>query len=52
VGASAKGAVTIRVLAVKRGRIQRLEIEELEVGRLHVRELLVEQGQTLSQESE
>jgi hypothetical protein len=25
---------------VKRGRIQRLEIEELEVGRLHVRELV------------
>jgi hypothetical protein len=28
---------------VKRGRIQRLDIEELEVGRLHVRELVVEQ---------
>ena len=32
-------------LAVKRGRIGRLEIEELEVGRLHVRELVVEQEQ-------
>jgi hypothetical protein len=32
--------VAIRALAVKRGRIQRLEIEELEVGRLHVRELV------------
>jgi hypothetical protein len=31
---------------VKRGRIQRLNIEELEVGRLHVRELVVEQEQT------
>jgi len=30
---------------VKRGRIQRLDIEELEVGRLHVRELVVEQEQ-------
>jgi hypothetical protein len=28
---------------VKRGRIGRLNIEELEVGRLHVRELVVEQ---------
>jgi hypothetical protein len=28
---------------VKRGKIQRLDIEELEVGRLHVRELVVEQ---------
>jgi len=44
--------VAIRALAVKRGRIQCLEIEELEVGRLHVRELVVEQGQSLSQESE
>ena len=32
-------------LAVKRGRIQRLDIAELEVGRLHVRELVVEQEQ-------
>ena len=32
-------------LAVKRGRIQRLDIEELAVGRLHVRELVVEQEQ-------
>ena len=30
-------------LAVKRGRIGRLNIEELEAGRLHVRELVVEQ---------
>jgi hypothetical protein len=30
---------------VKRGRIERLNIEELEVGRLHVRELVVEQEQ-------
>jgi hypothetical protein len=44
--------VAIRALAVKRGRIQRLEIEELEVGRPHVRELVVEQGQTPLQESE
>jgi hypothetical protein len=29
--------MAIRALAMKRGRIQRLEIEELEVGRLHVR---------------
>jgi hypothetical protein len=40
------GACAIRVLAVKRGRIERLNIEELEVGRLHVRELVVEQEQT------
>jgi hypothetical protein len=44
--------VAIRALAVKRGRIQRLGIEELEVGGPHVRELVVEQGQSLSQESE
>jgi hypothetical protein len=31
---------------VRRGRIQRLDIEELEVGRLHVRELVIEQEQT------
>jgi len=30
-------------LGVRVPRIQRLDIEELEVGRLHVRELLVEQ---------
>ena len=39
------GAVAIRALAVKRGKIQHLSIEELEVGRLHVRELVVEQEQ-------
>jgi hypothetical protein len=33
--------VAIRALAVKRGRIQRLELQELEVGGLHVRELAV-----------
>jgi hypothetical protein len=32
-----------RALAVKRGRIEHLNIEELEVGRLRVRELIVEQ---------
>jgi hypothetical protein len=36
-------ALAIRALAVKRGRIAHLNIEELEVGRLHVRELVVEQ---------
>ena len=35
-----------RVLAVKRGRIGRLDIEELNVGRLSVRELVVEREQT------
>jgi hypothetical protein len=35
--------LAIRALAVKRGRIQRLDIEDLEVGRLRVRELVVEQ---------
>jgi hypothetical protein len=30
-------------LTVKRGRIERLNIEGLEVGRLHVRELVIEQ---------
>jgi hypothetical protein len=30
---------------VKRGRIEHLNIEELEVGRLRVRELIVEQEQ-------
>ena len=44
--------MAIRTLAVKRGRIQHLEIEELEVGRLHVRELVVEQGQTPPQDGE
>jgi hypothetical protein len=37
--------LAIRALAVKRGRIARLNIEGLEVGRLHVRELVVEQEQ-------
>jgi hypothetical protein len=47
-------------LGVRVPRIQRLELEELEVGRLHVRELVVEQerksvveqGQPPPQESE
>ena len=34
-----------RALAVKRGRIEHLNIEELEVRRLRVRELIVEQEQ-------
>ena len=37
--------MTIRVLTVKRGRIERLNIEELEVGRLYVREVVVDQEQ-------
>jgi hypothetical protein len=37
------GALAIRTLVVNRGRIERLNIEELEVGRPHVRELVVEQ---------
>jgi hypothetical protein len=44
--------MAIRALAVKWGRIQRLEIKELEVGRPHVRELVVEQGQTPPQDGE
>jgi hypothetical protein len=44
-GAVAIGALAIRALAVKRGRIGRLDIEDLEVGRLHVREMVVEQEQ-------
>jgi len=34
---------------MKRGKFERLNIEELEVGRLHVRELVVEQEQTARQ---
>jgi hypothetical protein len=37
------GALAIRTLVVNRGRIEHLNIEELEVGRAHVRELVVEQ---------
>ena len=39
-------ALAIRKLAIKRGRIGHLSIEDLEVGRLRVRELVVEQEQT------
>ena len=42
-GAVAIGGLAIRARAVKRGRSECLDREELEVGRLHVRELLVEQ---------
>jgi hypothetical protein len=57
VGASAAGAVVIgalaiRALAVKRGRIQCLDIGELEVSRLHVRELVVEQEPRMGVEQE
>jgi hypothetical protein len=37
------GALAIRTLVVNRGRIDHLNIRELEVGRPHVRELIVEQ---------
>jgi hypothetical protein len=40
------GALETRALAVKPGKIGHLAIEELEVGRLHVRELVVEREQT------
>ena len=42
-GAVAIGALAIRRLAVKRGKVGHLTIEDLEVGRLRVRELVVEQ---------
>jgi hypothetical protein len=42
---SVAGALTIRALAIKKGRIKRLDIEELEVGRLRVRELVIDQEQ-------
>ena len=48
-GAVAIGALAIRALAVKRGRIQRLDIE-LEVGRLHVRDVEQEQRMGVEQE--
>jgi hypothetical protein len=32
----------MRALAVKHGKVKRLDIEELEIGRLHVREMVVE----------
>jgi hypothetical protein len=38
VGAVAIGALTIRRLALGTGRIRRLSIDELDVGKLHVRE--------------
>lgn len=43
--AVAIGALAIRAFAVKRGSIARLNMEVLEVGRLHARELVVEQEQ-------
>jgi hypothetical protein len=45
IGALPIGTLAIRVFAVKRGRIEPLNIEELEVGRQHVRGLLIEQEQ-------
>jgi len=45
VGVVAIGALAIRAFAVKRGRIAYLTTEVLEVGRLHVRELVAEQEQ-------
>jgi hypothetical protein len=40
------GALAIQKLAIKRGRIGHLNMEDLEVGRLRVRELVVEREQT------
>lgn len=45
VGAVAVDALAIRVLAVRRGKIGSLDIEDLEVGRLRVRTLVVEHEQ-------
>ena len=45
-GALAIGTLAIRALVIKRGRIERLNLGELEVDRLHLRELVVEQEQT------
>jgi PPOX class probable F420-dependent enzyme len=42
-GAVAIGALAIRALAVKRGKIGHLSIDELEVGRLRVREPVIEE---------
>jgi hypothetical protein len=44
VGATAAGAVAIGTLFIRRGRIKRLDTEELKVGRLHVTEFVVEQN--------
>jgi hypothetical protein len=43
-GAVAIGALAIRRLALGTGRIRRLSIDELEVGRLRVRERVTEMG--------
>jgi hypothetical protein len=45
IGALPIGTLAIRVFTVKRGSIEPLNIEELEVGRQHVRGLLIEQEQ-------
>src|SRR5215208_3901661 len=52
VGAGAMGALALRALAVKRGMIQRLDRVELGLGRLHVRELVVEQEHRMSVQQE
>ena len=48
-GAVAIGALAWRALAVKHGKVKCLDREELEIGRLHVREMVVEQEQPPTQ---
>jgi hypothetical protein len=48
VGTLTIGALAIRAVALKRGKTERPNIEELEAGRLRVREPAVEQEQTPS----
>jgi hypothetical protein len=46
VGALAIGRLAIGALALRRGRVRSLEVEELTVGRLHIRELVIDRDET------
>ncbi len=44
----AVGRMAVRALAIQEGRIQRLSTDELDVRRLHVQELIADEGSPLS----
>jgi hypothetical protein len=44
IGAIAIGRLAIGGMAVRRGRIRTLTVDELRIGRLHVRELVIDTG--------
>jgi len=46
VGALAIGRLAVGALALRRGRVRSLEVDELTVGRLHIRELVIDRDET------